>query len=72
MISRPVIFRWLLLLGVLAVVACDRDKDSAPDKASAAPIPVNPISADAAGPALTLRPTAGRHPRSTANAPCNT
>ena len=62
MICRPVIFRWLLLLGVLAVVACDRDKDSAPDKASVAPIPVNPISADAAGPALTLPPDSGPPP----------
>ena len=54
--------RWTVLLGILAVVACDRDKDSAPDKASAAPIPVNPISADTTGPTLTLAPDSGPPP----------
>jgi glutaminyl-peptide cyclotransferase len=54
--------RWILLLGILAVIACDRDKDSASGKASAAPIPVNPISADAAGPALAFPPDTGPPP----------
>ena len=43
-------------------MACDRDKDSAPDKASVAPIPVNPVSADAVGPSLTLAPDSGPPP----------
>jgi Zn-dependent M28 family amino/carboxypeptidase len=60
MTKRPKILRWIVLLGILAVVACDRDK--APDKASAAPIPVNPISADAASPALNLPADSGPAP----------
>ncbi|HEX4783776.1 MAG TPA: M28 family peptidase [Candidatus Sulfotelmatobacter sp.] len=60
MTKRPKILRWIVLLGILAVVACDRDK--APDKASAAPIPVNPISADTARPALNLPPDSGPPP----------
>jgi glutaminyl-peptide cyclotransferase len=56
--TRPK-FRWILLLSVLAV-ACDRDK--APDKASAAPIRVNPISTDATSPALNLPADSGPPP----------
>jgi len=58
--KTPPNFRWILLLSVLAIVACDRDK--APDKASAAPIPVNPIAADATSPALTLPADSGPPP----------
>ena len=55
MVSRSL--RWILLAGVLAVLACDRDKDTAQGQtppASAAPAP-----ADTAGPTLTLPPDSG-------------
>ncbi len=60
MTNRPKLLRWIVLLGILAVVACDRDK--APEKASAAPIPVNPISADVTSPALNFPADSGPPP----------
>ena len=62
MTIRPKLFRWLLLAGVFAVVSCDRDKDSAQDKAPSTPAAVTPASADTTGPALTLAADSGPPP----------
>ncbi len=54
--------RWILLAGVLAVVACDREKDSAQDKIASTPAPAISASADTTGPPLTLPPDSGPPP----------
>ena len=54
--------RWILLAGVLAVVACDRDKDSAQDKTASTPAPATSASAETTGPELTLPPDSGPPP----------
>lgn len=54
--------RWILLAGVLAVVACDRDKDSAQDKTASTPASATSASADPTGPELTLPPDSGPPP----------
>jgi hypothetical protein len=49
--------RWILLVGILTVLACDHDKDSAHGQT-----PPTPTSADATGSALTLPPDSGPPP----------
>ena len=51
--------RWILLAGILAVLACDHDKDSAHGQTSPTPAPA---SVDATGSALTLAPDSGPPP----------
>jgi len=53
-------WRWILLTAVLALLACDRDKDSAQTPASSAP--AVSASADKTGPALALAPDSGPAP----------
>jgi hypothetical protein len=53
--------RWMLLAGALAVVACDRDKDSAPDK-TPPPASASAASLETTGPARTLPPDTGPPP----------
>jgi glutaminyl-peptide cyclotransferase len=52
-------FRWILLAGMLAVLACDHDKDTAHGQTPPAPAPA---SADAIGPALTFPPDSSPPP----------
>ena len=52
-------FRWILLAGMLAVLACDHDKDTAHGQTPPNPAPA---SADATGLALTLPPDSGPPP----------
>jgi Zn-dependent M28 family amino/carboxypeptidase len=59
MTIRPKYSRWILLAAVIAVVACDRDKDSAQDKTPSTPPPATSAVADTSGPALTLAPDNG-------------
>ncbi|MGA8343149.1 MAG: M28 family peptidase [Candidatus Sulfotelmatobacter sp.] len=54
--------RWALLAGMLAVIACDHDKDSAQVQTPSTPGPATPASADTTGPALTLPPDSGPPP----------
>jgi Zn-dependent M28 family amino/carboxypeptidase len=49
-------FRWILLAAMLALLACDHDKDSAHGQTPPTPAPA---SAEATGPALTLPPDNG-------------
>ena len=51
---------WLLLVGALVVLACDRDRDSAP--AQTAPAASLPAATDTSGPALNLPPDTGPPP----------
>jgi glutaminyl-peptide cyclotransferase len=52
--------RWILLAGVLAVLACDHDKDSA--QGQTPPAASVPAPADTTGPALNLAPDSGPPP----------
>jgi Zn-dependent M28 family amino/carboxypeptidase len=62
MTIRPKLLRWMLLAGVLAIVACDRDKDSAQDKTPPTPASASAASADTTGPPLTLPSDSGPPP----------
>lgn len=52
MMMRSKSWRWILLAGVLAVLACDRDRETAHGQTPSAP--AAPASADTTGPALSL------------------
>jgi glutaminyl-peptide cyclotransferase len=54
---RAKVLRWILLAGMLAVLACDHDKDSA--QLPAPSTPATAASADTTGPALPLPPDSG-------------
>jgi len=54
--------RWILLAGVLAVLACDRDKGTAQGQTPPGSAAAAPVSADSAGPVLNLAPDNGPPP----------
>ena len=58
--SNSLSLRWILLAAMLAVVACDHDRDTAQGQISSAP--AAPAPADTTGPALTLAPDSGPPP----------
>jgi glutaminyl-peptide cyclotransferase len=62
MTIRPKVWRWLLLVVVFAVVACDRDKDSAQDKTPPPAASATAASPETTGPALALPPDSGAPP----------
>jgi peptidase M28-like protein len=62
MAIQPKVWRWTLFAVVLAIVACDRDKDSAQDKTSPPPESASAASPVTSGPALTLPPDSGASP----------
>ena len=61
MTIRSRTWRWMLLAVGLAIVACDRDKDSAQDKGPTAPASASVASADTTGP-TALPPDSGPPP----------
>ncbi len=62
MITIPKLVRWILLLGVLVVLACDRDRETAQGQTPSTPAAAAPVSADGAGPVLNLPPDSGSPP----------
>jgi glutaminyl-peptide cyclotransferase len=60
-ITRSKSLRWILLASILAVVACDHDKDAAQGQIPATSAPATPAP-DTTGPALTLAPDSGPPP----------
>jgi Zn-dependent M28 family amino/carboxypeptidase len=62
MAIRPKVVRWMLLAGALAIVACDRNKNSAQDKTPAAPASASAASAGSTGPPLALPSDSGPPP----------
>jgi glutaminyl-peptide cyclotransferase len=62
MAIRPNVLRWMLLAVVLAIVACDRDKESSHDKTSPPPDSASAASPATSGSTLTLPPDSGAPP----------